>query len=101
MKVFTGKSHRRTVMPNGGVLISLNRSAANTTEPDLPPSTTTRWVPRRKAQVVAALLAGTLSVVEACHRYGLSAAELLEWERHYKAGDLTTPRKSAQRRALH
>jgi transposase-like protein len=100
MKVFTGKSHRRIVMPNGGVLISLNRPATNT-EPNLPPSTTTRWVPRRKAQVVAALLAGTLSVVEACRRYSLSAAELLEWERHYKAGDLTTPRKSAQRRALH
>jgi hypothetical protein len=101
MKDFTDKNHRRIVMPNGGVLISLHRPATDTTELELPPPTTIRWVPRRKAQVVAAVLAGALSVPEACRRYGLSPEELREWERHYKAGDLTMSRKSAQRRALH
>jgi hypothetical protein len=101
MKDFTDKNQHRTVMPNGGVLISLHRPAANTADLDLPPPTTIRWVPRRKAQVVAAVLAGALSVPEACRRYGLSPEELREWERHYKAGDLTKPRKLMQRSALH
>jgi hypothetical protein len=100
MKNVTEKNHRRTTMPNGGVLISLNLPATNTAI-DLPPPTTVRWVPRRKAQVVAAVLAGALSVPEACRRYALTPEELREWERHYQAGDLTKPRKSAQRRALH
>src|SRR6185312_11418107 len=35
---------------------------------DLPPPETKRWVPRRKAQVVAAVRAGALSLDEACER---------------------------------
>ena len=39
----------------------------------LPPPTTTRWVVRRKAEVVAAVNGGLLTVDEACERYGLPA----------------------------
>src|SRR3546814_2422930 len=38
----------------------------------LPPRDTTRWVVRRKAEVVAAVSGGLLSVDEACERYGLT-----------------------------
>ena len=47
---------------------------------DLPPPETRRWVARRKAQVVAAVHAGVLSLEEACRRYTLSAEEFAAWE---------------------
>ena len=50
----------------------------------LPPATTTRWLARRKAAVVAAVHGGVLSVAEACRRYQLSPEEFAEWERHYE-----------------
>lgn len=37
---------------------------------DLPPLGTRRWVPRRKAEVVAAMERGVLTADEACERYG-------------------------------
>jgi len=47
----------------------------------LPPPSTTRWVVRRKAEVVAAVNGGLLSVDEACKRYGLSVEEFASWQR--------------------
>ena len=47
----------------------------------LPCPTTTRWVVRRKAEVVAAVRAGLLSLEEACARYTLSVEEFLSWQR--------------------
>ena len=47
----------------------------------LPPAGTTRWVVRRKAEVVAAVSGGLLSVDEACQRYGLSLEEFAGWQR--------------------
>lgn len=47
---------------------------------DLPPPNTTRWVMRRKAEVVAGVRAGLLTVEEACARYGLSAEEFNSWQ---------------------
>jgi Protein of unknown function (DUF1153) len=47
---------------------------------DLPPPETRRWVARRKAQVVAAVRAGVLSLEDACDRYKLSAEEFSSWE---------------------
>ena len=41
----------------------------------LPPRSTTRWVVRRKAEVVAAVNGGLLTVDEACERYGLTLEE--------------------------
>src|SRR5215210_3806441 len=47
----------------------------------LPPPNTTRWVVRRKAEVVAAVAGGLLSVDEACQRYTLSLEEFTSWQR--------------------
>ena len=48
---------------------------------DLPPSNTRRWVIRRKAEVVAAVRGGLLSIEEACDRYKLTVDEFLSWQR--------------------
>jgi Protein of unknown function (DUF1153) len=48
---------------------------------DLPPPGTQRWVIRRKAEVVAAVRAGVISLEEACTRYTLSVEEFLSWQR--------------------
>ena len=48
---------------------------------DLPPPNTKRWVIRRKAEVVAAVRGGLLSLDEACHRYTLTVEEFLAWQR--------------------
>lgn len=47
----------------------------------LPPPSTTRWVVRRKAEVVAAVNGGLLSVDEVCDRYSLSLEEFASWQR--------------------
>ncbi|HEX6375224.1 MAG TPA: DUF1153 domain-containing protein [Allosphingosinicella sp.] len=47
----------------------------------LPPPSTSRWVVRRKAEVVSAVNGGLLSVDEACARYGLSLEEFASWQR--------------------
>ena len=47
----------------------------------LPPPGTTRWVVRRKAEVVAAVNGGLLSVDEVCDRYGLTVEEFAGWQR--------------------
>lgn len=48
---------------------------------DLPPPDTKRWVIRRKAEVVAGVRAGLISIEEACARYSLSMEEFLSWQR--------------------
>jgi hypothetical protein len=48
---------------------------------DLPPVGATRWVIRRKAQVVAAVQAGIISLEEVCERYTLSVEEFQSWQR--------------------
>lgn len=47
---------------------------------DLPPPGTRRWVMRRKAEVVAAVRNGVLSLEDACERYTLSVEEFLSWQ---------------------
>ncbi len=47
---------------------------------DLPDPTTRRWVIRRKAEVVAAVRGGLLSLDEACSRYSLTVDEFLSWQ---------------------
>jgi hypothetical protein len=58
--------------PDGQVLTLAN----------LPPRNT-RWVARRKAEIVLAVSGGILSMTEACARYALSADEFIAWERSY------------------
>jgi Protein of unknown function (DUF1153) len=62
---------RYVVGPDGGPL----------TIADLPPPNIDRWVIRRKAQVVAAVCGGLLSLEDACERYSLSIDEFLAWKR--------------------
>jgi hypothetical protein len=52
---------------------------------DLPPANTRRWVTRRKAEVVAAVRGGLISLEDACERYRLSVEEFLSWQRTLSA----------------
>src|SRR5436305_4256741 len=47
----------------------------------LPPANTKRWVIRRKAEVVAAVRSGVISLEDACNRYKLSMEDFLSWQR--------------------
>ena len=47
----------------------------------LPAPGTTRWVVRRKAEVVAAVNGGLLTFEEVCERYGLTMEEFAGWKR--------------------
>ncbi|MBI1360306.1 MAG: DUF1153 domain-containing protein [Alphaproteobacteria bacterium] len=51
---------------------------------DLPPPGIKRWVTRRKAEVVAAVRGGLLSVDDVCGRYELTQEEFSGWERLYE-----------------
>ncbi len=77
---------------------------------DLPRSNEVRWVRRRKAQVVAAVRGGILTLSDALARYSLSLEEFIEWEREVgrelqerrrggRLRELTKPRHGAGRRA--
>ncbi len=56
----------------------------------LPKTNTTRWVTSRKAQVIAAIKGGLLTLDEASARYQLTLDELSDWqsslERHGTRG---------------
>jgi hypothetical protein len=47
---------------------------------NLPSPKTKRWVPRRKAEVVAAVRGGLLSLDDACSRYALTFEEFMSWQ---------------------
>jgi hypothetical protein len=78
------KGERYVIGPTGAPL----------TLSDLPPRETERWVIRRKAEVVAAVRGGLLSLDEACDRYRLTNEEFLGWQKsidqHGLAGLRTT-----------
>ena len=71
---------------------------------DLPAPGTKRWVIRRKAEVVAAVRGGLLSLEEACSRYTLTVDEFLSWQfsidQHGLAG-LRTTRIQQYRQSTH
>ena len=69
---------KRAIGPDGRIL----------TLADLPSPDTTRWVARRKAEIVASVHAGLLDKSEACERYAITDEEFLEWVRAYAAGGL-------------
>jgi hypothetical protein len=63
----------------------------------LPSPSTIRWTPRRKAEIVAAVRSGLISLDVAYHRYNLTTEEFASWQRlfekHGVAGlRLTHPR---------
>jgi transposase-like protein len=72
-----GSSFRYTsqvIGPDGDVL----------TWAKLPPQDTKRWVPRRKAEVIAAVQGGLISMSDACMRYAISNDEFCTWVRAYE-----------------
>ncbi len=60
-------------------LSTIGPSGKPLTLEDLPPPDTVRWVIRRKAELVAAIGGGLLSLEDACERYQLSEEELQSW----------------------
>jgi hypothetical protein len=66
---------------NGRVSYVIGPDGSPLTLADLPPPQTRRWVIRRKAEVVAAVRGGLLSLDEACKRYTLTVEEFLAWQR--------------------
>lgn len=71
-------------MPDGDLarqLPVLGPAGRPITMADLPPPGTKRWVMRRKAEVVAGVRAGLISLEDACERYKLSVEEFLSWQR--------------------
>jgi len=65
---------------SNGALSITGPSGETLTVKDLPPSDTVRWVVRRKAELVAAIRGGLLSLDDACERYQLSEEELESWK---------------------
>lgn len=61
----------RSMTGSGGEPLSLDT---------LPPPNTKRWVSRRKAEVVAAVRGGVLTLDEACARYDISIEEFMSWQ---------------------
>ena len=49
------------------------------TRADLPAPNVRRWVPRRKARVVAAVEGGLITREEACSRYQITSEEFDDW----------------------
>jgi uncharacterized protein DUF1153 len=89
------RSRRYIVGPNGDII----------TLADLPSPGTTRWVIRRKAEVVLAVHGGLLSLDDACRRYELTAEEFAAWqlaiERHGLLGLRSTHLKEYRESGKH
>jgi len=65
-------SHPSSVIGPDGNLLTID---------SLPKPGTRRWVARRKAEVVAAVKGGLITLPEACGRYQLSVGEFKSWQR--------------------
>ena len=70
------------------------------TEADLPASRAIRWVPRRKAKVVAAVIGGLINLEEACRRYNLTLEEFSGWQEAYRRLGIRGLRTTKAKRAL-
>ena len=67
--------------PNTGIL---GPNGTHITIDDLPKPNTKRWVIRRKAEVVAGVKGGLISLKDALVRYNLSLDEFRSWQRLFK-----------------
>jgi hypothetical protein len=56
---------------------------------DLPPAHGVRWTALRKADLIAAILGGVITLDEAKARYALTTEELSEWRRALAAGGVS------------
>lgn len=64
-------SRKKIVLAPDGSPLTLN---------DLPKGNTIRWVARRKAEVVAAVRGGLITMEDVCRRYSLTVEEYLSWQ---------------------
>ena len=66
----------------GGVRFVVGPDGTPLSVADLPPiGGRQRWVTRRKAEVVAAVTGGLLTIMDACERYALTREEFVSWHR--------------------
>lgn len=88
------QQQQQTRTNSRGEAYVIGPTGAPLTMADLPPPDTGRWVIRRKAEVVAAVRGGLISLDDALDRYRLTAEEFLAWQRsidkHGLAGLRTT-----------
>ena len=88
------QQQQQTRTNSRGEAYVIGPTGAPLTMADLPPPDTGRWVIRRKAEVVAAVRGGLISLDDALERYRLTAEEFLAWQRsidkHGLAGLRTT-----------
>ncbi len=66
-----GRLTKHVIGPDGSPLTEANLPQLNSNQ---------RWVIRKKAEVVAAVKGGLISVDDACARYTLSFEEYLSWQ---------------------
>lgn len=71
MNVTSGERPTSVIGPSGQPL----------TLASLPPTSTKRWVAHRKAELVAAVHGGLLTIGEVCERYGIELEEFVSWQR--------------------
>jgi hypothetical protein len=71
------------------------------TLPDLPAPETRRWISRRKAEVVAAVEGGLLTLGDACARYALSVEEFVSWQHAIKEFGIEGLRATRQQEYRH
>lgn len=64
---------------NNAVEFVIGPDGQRLTKADLPPTDTKRWVIRRKAEVVAAVRGGLITLEEALQRYDISEEEYQTW----------------------
>ncbi|HOA48936.1 MAG: hypothetical protein RL702_1910 [Pseudomonadota bacterium] len=86
MLQYTNSRPLRIIGPAGHIL----------TLESLPPPDTTRWVASRKAQVVAAVEAGLLTIEEVQRRYRLSLEEFYGWQHALERAGVAGLRVSAR-----
>jgi Protein of unknown function (DUF1153) len=69
----------------------------------LPPSRNTRWVARRKAEILLLVRGRLLTMLEACDQHGISVEEFKDWQRAYDMHGLSGlyASRSPKRTACH
>lgn len=70
-------------MGNGS---AAQKRAVSSTDEELPP--TIRWTARRKAEVLAAVRSGKITMEETMRRYQLTEEQFLVWQRAFEARGL-------------
>jgi hypothetical protein len=81
MENLQSTNSRARMVPSQGQASVIGPEGQRITLDSLPSANTKRWVIRRKAEVVAAVRGGLLTLEQACERYALTVEEFLSWQR--------------------